>query len=143
MSTEENKAIVRRLTEEVWVKGNLAVADELVSPDFVFHDPYGETRGIDGFKQMVKATHAAFSDLQATIEDQIAEGDKVATRFTQRCTHTGELVWWGLAPTGKQVTITGTVTNRIEDGKIVERWVDLDLLGMMQQLGVVPALGGT
>lgn len=141
MSIEENKAIARRVTVEVWEEGNLALADELISPNFTFHDPYGETQGLDGFKQMVTATRAAFSNLQVTIEDQIAEGDKVVTRFTQRCTHTGELVWWNLAPTGKQVTIAGTETVRIKDGKIVERWVNLDLLAMMQQLGVVPTLG--
>ena len=141
MSTEENKAIARRVTEEIWEKGNLAAIDELIAPNFVFRDPNFEVHGRDGYKQMVSATRAAFPDIRATIDDQIAEGDKVVTRFTQHCTHKGELVWWGIAPTGKQVSITGSETVRIEDGKIVERWVNLDLLGMMQQLGVVPSLG--
>ena len=137
MSTEENKAIVRRVMEEVWQKGNLAVVDELIAPAFVFHDPNFEVHGPDGFKEMVTASRTAFPDIRATIHDQIAEGDTVMTRFTQHCTHEGEFGWFGIAPTGKQLTIAGIDVNRIEDGKIVERWLSFDLLGMLQQMGVV------
>ncbi len=141
MSLEENKAISRRIVEEIWIKGNLAAVDELIAPNFVFHDPNFEVHGPAGFKQMVSATHAAFSDLHTTIDDQIAEGDKVTTRFTQQCTHTGEFAWFGLAPTGKQLTIRGIEVNRIEQGQVVERWLSLDLLGMLQQMGVVSLPG--
>jgi predicted ester cyclase len=143
MSTEDNKAIVRRVIEEIWEKGNLAAVDELIAPNFVMNDPNFEVHGPEGFKEMVKATHTAFPDIQSTIRDQIAEGDKVLTRFTQRCTHKGEFGWFGIAPTGKELTIEGMEVVRIENGKLVERWVRLDLLGMLQQMDVMPALGGT
>lgn len=144
MSTEANKAIVRRVFEEIWEQGNLAAIDELIAPNFVFHDPNFQLQGRDSYKQMVSATRTAFPDVSGTIDDQIAEGDKVVTRFTQHCTHTGEFVWFGLAPTGQRLTITGIEVNRIEAGKIVDRWLSLDLLGMLQQMGVVslPGPGG-
>ncbi len=144
MSIEENKALVRRVIEEIWCKGNLAAIDELIAPNFVFHDPNFQLQGRDSFSHMVSATRTAFPDLHTTVDDQIAEGDKVVTRFTQHGVHAGEFVWFGLAPTGQQVTITGIEVVRIEAGKIADRWLSLDLLGMLQQMGVVslPGQGG-
>ena len=139
MSTEENKAVLRRLYEEVWSQGNLATVDELLAVDYVLHDPAHLVRGPEGFKAYVSAFRAAFPDLHATIEDQIAEEGKVAMRFTVRATHRGE--FQGLPPTNRQVILTGIDIQRIADGKIVENWVNLDALGMLQQLGVLPSMG--
>lgn len=135
MSTQENKALLRRLFKEVWNEGNLATVDELLAPDYVLHDPAKLVRGPEGFKAYVSAFRAAFPDLHATIEDQIAEGDKVAMRFTGHATHKGE--FQGIAPTGKQIMLTGINIQRIVDGRIVENWVNLDTLGLLQQLGVI------
>jgi len=138
MSAEENKAILRREMVEVWNKGNLAVVDELVANNFVLHDPSQptEVRGPEGLKQYVTAFRTAFPDLHITFEDQVAEGDKVATRITLRGTHKGELA--GIPATGKQVTITSISIDRLEAGKFVETFVSSDTLGLLQQLGVIP-----
>jgi steroid delta-isomerase-like uncharacterized protein len=137
-SEGENKAISRRADEELFNRGNLDVADELFTPDFVYHDPGGgELRGPENVKGYAAMLRAAFPDLHQTIEDQIAEGDKVAYRWTARGTHEGELM--GIAPTSKRVTFTGIAVARLADGKIQEIWENYDALGMMQQLGVVPS----
>jgi len=138
MSTEENKAMDRRFFEEVWNRGNLAVVDELMSSDFKSHDPT-IAAGSAGFKHFVSLFRAAFPDVHITIEDQLAEGDKVVTRWTARGTHKGDLM--GIAPTGKQVTVTGINIGRVEGGKFVEGWFNIDDLGLLQQLGVVPMPG--
>ena len=140
MSAEENKAVLHRLAEEIFNKGNISVVDEIIAPDYVFHGPVGmEYKGPEGFKQMVTMYRNAFPDLHMTVEDMVAEGDKVAHRLTIRGTHKGELM--GIAPTGKQVTITGIIIVRFVGGKEVEAWSTMDLLGMMQQLGVAPPMG--
>lgn len=140
MPTEENKAIARRWGEEVWGKGNLAAVDELYATNFVFNwAPPGVGPDLEGYKQTVTMFFAAFADIQASSEDMVAEGDKVAVRWTWRCTHKGE--YMGIAPTGKQVTLTGIGIVRIAGGKIVEEWGEMDNLGMMQQLGVIPPPG--
>jgi steroid delta-isomerase-like uncharacterized protein len=137
-SEGENKAISRRADEELFNRGNLDVADELFTPDFVYHDPAGgQLRGPENVKGYAAMLRAAFPDLQQTIEDQIAEGDKVAYRWTARGTHEGELM--GIAPTGKRVEFTGIAVARLADGRIEEMWENYDALGMMQQLGVVPS----
>jgi steroid delta-isomerase-like uncharacterized protein len=141
MAPVENKAIYRRVIEEVWNKGNLSVMDELFAPDVVTHDPAGpggEMRGREAARQFITANRAAFPDLRLTIEDQIAEGDKVVTRFTARGTHRGKLL--GIAPTGKQVTTTAIIINRYTGGKIAESWINGDNLGLLQQLGVIPRM---
>ncbi len=138
MGTEENKAMVRRAVEEVFNKGNFAILDELFASDYVDHVAGAqEVRGPEGMKQFATTYRTAFPDLDITIEDQIAEGDKVVTRWTGRGTHQGELE--GIPPTGKQATVTGIAIDRIVNGKVVETWDQFDTLGMMQQLGVVPA----
>jgi steroid delta-isomerase-like uncharacterized protein len=140
VSTEENKAIIRRYTEEVWSKGNLAVVDEIFATNYVAHNPLpGQTPGVNGLKQSVTMVRAAFPDWHATVEDMIAEEDKVVNRWSARGTHQGEFM--GIAPTGKQITLTGISIQRIAGGKIVEDWLQADMMGMMQQLGVVPPPG--
>jgi steroid delta-isomerase-like uncharacterized protein len=140
MSIEENKAIELRFFEEVVNKGELAVIDELFAANFVDHSaPPGIAPDREGYKQFFAMTHSAFPDFHSTLEDMFAEGDKVVQRFTARGTHKGE--WMGIAPTGKQITIPGIAIHRIAGGKIVEDWVSMDMLGALQQLGVVPPLG--
>ncbi len=140
MSLEENKAIELRFFEEVVNKGNLAVIDEIVAANFVQHDaPPGITADREGMKQFFAMAHSAFPDFHSTLEDMFAEGDKVVQRFTARGTHKGE--WMGIAPTGKQITGPGIAIHRITGGKIVEGWTSMDMLGALQQLGVVPPPG--
>jgi len=136
VTVEENKAIARRIFEEVWNQGKLDVIDEIFDVNYVSHG-FGELPpGPEGFKQFVSIYRTAFPDTHFIIEDQIAEGDKVVTRWIVRATHKGELM--GIPPTGKQVVVTGTGIFRISGGKVVEQWVNWDALGMMQQLGLVP-----
>ena len=135
MSTEGNKALVPRFVEEFWSKGNLTAADELMTPDVVIHQP--EVGGVAGLKRFNTMFRAAFPDWYSTPEELIAEGDKVAERWTGRGTHHGE--FQGIPPTGKQVAVPGVVFYRIRNGKIVEFRGSFDMLGMLQQLGVVPA----
>jgi predicted ester cyclase len=139
MSSEQNKAIVRRLLEEPW-KGDLRVVDELIDRTYVGYDPSTPEplRGPDGFKENVATYRAAYSDARITVDDQIAEGDKVATRWTGRGKHDGDLM--GIAPTGKQVTVSGLTLSRLANGKVIEEYTNWDTFGMMQQLGAVPEL---
>jgi predicted ester cyclase len=140
MSTEENKVLDRRLAEEGFSKGNMAVLDELIATDCVDHStPPGTPPGREGIKQFFTMLRTAFPDLQYTIEDVIAEGDTVVTRNTWRGTHQGVLM--GIAPTGKQVTVTEIDITRWSGGKAVEHWGNQDLLGLMQQLGAIPTPG--
>jgi steroid delta-isomerase-like uncharacterized protein len=136
--SEENKALVRRYFEEIWDKGNLEVIDELFTTDFVRHGPTaieGEVRGQEGFESFVSSYRTGLPDLRVSIEDLIAEGDRVVTRWTARGTHQGELM--GTAPTGNPATVTGILVDRISGGKIEEEWVDYDTLHLMQQIGAV------
>ena len=141
MSTEENKAKVRRIIEEVWNRGNLAVLDELIAPNCVFHDPRSTLQGPEGIKRYVMMYRIAFPDVHFTIDDLIAEGERVVIRWTVTGTHKGELQ--GIAPTGKHLTVTGMAMSRFVKGKVVEDWINFDALGLLQQLGVVPAPGQT
>lgn len=140
MILEENKAVARRAIEEVWSKGNLAVAQEVYSPTFVSHQHshpnVTDVRGVSTFVEFVREFRKAFPDFHDTIDDQVAEGDKVVTRFTSTGTHQGILM--GLQATNKPATWMGIVIDRIEEGKIAEEWVSWDLFGMMQQLGGIP-----
>jgi predicted ester cyclase len=137
MSTEENKALLRRFYEEI-SKGNLAVVDELVAVDHIENSPFipGQAPGRQGTLELFTMITAAFPDLHFTAEDIVAEGDKVVARGTFSGTHKGEFM--GIAPTGKQVTVGMIEILRIAGGKLVEHWNIVDRLGMMQQLGVVP-----
>ena len=141
MSVDENKALLRRLYDEVFVGWNLDVVDELVGSEFVGHEmPPGTPRGPVGFKEFYGWLRSAFPDLRYTVDDVIAEGDRVVVRWTWRCTHKGEFM--GIAPTGKQAMVTGMAIYRVAGGKCVERWVELGLLSLLQQLGAAPNPGG-
>ena len=139
--SEVNKTIVRRLFEEVWNKGNLSVADELFTPNCEHHDASSPDfgRGPESEKKRATLYRTAFPDLRLTIEDIIAEGETVIARWSCRGTHKGDLS--GIAPTGKQVTISGVSIARFSGSKMAEGWINWDALGLMQQLGVVPELG--
>jgi steroid delta-isomerase-like uncharacterized protein len=136
--SEGNKVIVRRYFEGILDGGDLDLVYEIFDPQYVLHDPNSsqEVRGLEGSRQFVGVFRSAFPDIAHTIEDQIAEGDKVVTRLRARATHKGELM--GILPTGKEVTIRGISIWRIANGKIRECWVNYDALGLMQQLGVIP-----
>lgn len=142
MSTESNKAVARRFLEEVFGQGKMSVADEIVAPDHVDRGPNvlpGRQPGPEGSKMVVTLYRNAFPDIQFTIDEQIAEGDKVMTRWTGYGTHKGELA--GIPPTGKSATVTGIGVDRIVNGKIIESWGTFDQFGMLQQLGVIPKRG--
>jgi steroid delta-isomerase-like uncharacterized protein len=132
---EENEAVVRRYFQEILDGGNLDLVDEIFDPQYVLHDPGSpqEVRGLEGTKRYVGMFRSAFPDIAHTIEDQIAEGDRVVARLRAHATHEGELM--GIPPTGKEVTIEGISIWRIADGKIKECWFNHDALGLMQQLG--------
>jgi len=137
---EENKALARRNIEEAFNQGNLDVIDEIFATDFVEHDPAGpDIQGPEGLKQYFSMTRTAFPDCKITLDDQFAEGDKVVNRFTFTGTHKGEFM--GIPPSGVQVTITAIAIDRFAEGKMVEAWCNRDVLGMLQQLGVIPPLG--
>jgi len=134
--TEANKAIQRRVLAEIWNQKNLDLTDELYAPDFVFHDPAESgIAGPEGYKQFVTMYTTAFPDLQFTVDEQIASGDKVTTRWTATGTHKGDLM--GIPPTGVHATTIGISTVRIVDGRVVEEVANWDALGQMQQLGVI------
>jgi steroid delta-isomerase-like uncharacterized protein len=135
MSAEENKALARRAWETV--ADNPDVLDEVYAPDVVWHEPDQEIRGLEQAKQFVSTYETAFPDMNVTVEDVIAEGDKVVTRVTLRGTHQGETQEFG-PPTGRQVELKGITISRIEGGKIVEDWDAYDNLSAMQQLGLAP-----
>ena len=135
MSTEENKATIRSFYEAA---GDPERALEFVSPDFVDHSlPVGVRQGREGFRRHVAMFKQAFPDLRVEVEHLVAEGDMVADRVVVRGTHQGELM--GIPATGKQVVLTSTNINHLAGGQIVEHWGDADNLGLLQQLGVVPA----
>jgi steroid delta-isomerase-like uncharacterized protein len=139
MSAEENIGLLRREVEELYNHtGNLDAVEEIFAPNYVSHEPTsGETRGIEGARQFAATFRQAFPDLQCTIEDMVAEGDKVVMRFRSSGTHQGETEAFG-PPTGKRMEMTGVTIKRVSEGKIVEAWTNFDAMGMMQQLGLVP-----
>ena len=132
--SEENKALARRSWESV---DNPDSLEEVYTPDVVWHNPEGDIQGIEQAKQFVTMFKSAFPDMSATVEDVVAEGDKVVTRITMRGTHQGEVEEFG-PPTGRQVEVQGITIHRIEGGKIVEEWNSWDNMSIMQQLGLVP-----
>jgi steroid delta-isomerase-like uncharacterized protein len=130
------KEIARQLTEEPW-KGNIDGVIGYIADDYVGHQPGApEVRGKAGFKEFVGAYVAGFPNGTIVVDDQIAEGDTVTTRWTARGTNTGALM--GMAPTGKDVTVSGITYSKIADGQVRESWVSWDTLSMLQQLGAVP-----
>ena len=138
--SEENKAIARRALEEIFsAQGDLDVAYEIIAPNFVGHDPASpeDIRGPEGVKEFASMYRNAFPDVQMSLEDQVAEGDMVVTRWIASGTHQGDIM--GIAPTGNRVTVAGTSVERIVEGQIEETWDNYDALGMMQQIGAIPS----
>ncbi len=138
--SEENKEKVRRLYEEAFGQGKTEVVDEVLDPDFVCYDPNaegGEVRGAQTIKGEIEYFHNAFpEDFFWRVEEQVAEGDKVTTRYTMGGTHQGE--FFGVSGSGKRGEISGINIDRVEGGKVVEEWASYDLLGAMRQLGAIP-----
>lgn len=140
MSTEQNKSIVRRWVEEGWNKGNLAVIDQLYAPNYVEHGLQPETvNSSEALKQEVGMFLTGVPDLHISIDDLIAEGDKVVWRGVGKGAQTGPFM--GIPATGKTISMTAIVIFRLEKSRIVEGWINIDLLGLMQQLGVIPMPG--
>jgi steroid delta-isomerase-like uncharacterized protein len=138
MSTQDNKVIAHRIFEEVGSQGNFAVIDEAISPNFVYRtSAFPEFHGPGGFKEFFTEHRKTFPDLHYTVEDVVAEGDKVVARWTASGTHTGDMM--GIAPTGKLVKAPGITIFRFAHGHIVEGRTVWDALALLQQLGVVPA----
>lgn len=140
MTLEEMKAFVKRHDNDVINRNDLSVLETDISPNYVDHAALpGFSPGPAGSKAMLSMIHGAFPDLRATIEDVIAEGDKVVVRKSWTGTHEGEFM--GVAPTGKRVKFEGIVIWRIEAGQLAERWASIDRFGLMEQLGVLPQPG--
>ena len=139
MATEQDKALIRRFVEELFNQGNTRLADEILAPDFVEHEqlPPGIPNGREGVKAMTSMMRSAFPDFKATIEDILADGDKVVIRMTWSGTHKGEFM--GIPATGKRMSIGVIDIIRITDGKVVEHWGQMDSMSLMQQLGAIPA----
>jgi predicted ester cyclase len=142
MSVEENKAVARRVVEELFNHdGNLDVADELFSAEYVgYVAGFEALHGAEAVKHFAATERQAIPDLRNTIEEQVAEGEKVVTRYRAQGTHSGETEAFG-PPTGNRIDIAGMVIDRVVGGKIVQSWIVYDALGMMQQLGSIPEAG--
>lgn len=138
-SSEENEAVVRACFQ-TGTDGNVDALDAIIDPDYVLHDPSApeEVRGVEGLKQLVAMYRSGVPDLQVTIEHQLTQDDYVATRFTARGTHGGEIM--GVPPTGRDVTITGITISRCREGKIVEEWEVSHVFGLLQQIGALPEM---
>ncbi len=137
MEIEENKRLARRAFEDLWNQGKLDTVTDLYDANQVSYGLGMDVpAGAEGIKQFISIYRTAYPDTHFTIEDQIAEDDKVVTRWTAVGSHQGELM--GIPPTGRRVTVTGITINRIVGGKIMETWNNYDALGQLQQLGVVP-----
>jgi steroid delta-isomerase-like uncharacterized protein len=134
--SEQNKTLARRWFEDMFNRGDLDAANEILSAEFVDHLPREEERGLEELKHYVSIYRTAFPDIQDTVEDIVAEGDKVVVRWMSRGTHEGEFM--GIAPTGRHVTFTGMRLFRISENKIVESWVNIDERGLQEQLGTAP-----
>jgi steroid delta-isomerase-like uncharacterized protein len=135
MSAEENKDLARRSWEMLVNQQNPDAIDELYTPNFVWHEPDEDIQGPEEARRFLGMYLSAFPDMRVSVEDEIAEGDKVVTRWTIRGTHRGELM--GMAPTDEQVEIKGITIHRIEGGRIAEEWERYDNLSVMQQLGAI------
>jgi steroid delta-isomerase-like uncharacterized protein len=135
-ASEQNKATARAVFE-IWNTGETERLDALVASHVVHHDPHDPNSddGLVGLKRTIERNREAFPDMHLTVEDQVAEGDKVATRWRGEMTHTGKIA--GIDPTGRRVTIAGMALERFEDGKIVEGWRNIDVLSLYQQIGAL------
>jgi len=135
MSAEQNKAIAHVFFTKAWGEKDLSLAEQTFAPDVIDH--FDKAQGLDVVRQLIVNFHNAFPDLKFTLEDEIAEGDKVVHRWAMEGTHKGPLM--GIPATGKYAAWTGITIVRFVDGKIVERWANVDILAVLQQLGVIPS----
>lgn len=142
MSTEENKAVVRRFYDEVMGQGRVEVLDEVMVEGFVDHGEafFGSPQGRDTLREGVAAVHGILPDLRVALHEMVAEGDLVGVRGTMRCRHAGTFV--GVAGTGHELTWEGIAIFRLADGKIAERWFNSDSISILRQLGLAPVAGG-
>jgi steroid delta-isomerase-like uncharacterized protein len=138
VSTEENKIVSWRLQEEVFGQGKLELVDELLAPDYLSHAPGDPelNRGRENIKEIVRAYHSAFPDIDFAVEQQVAEVDMVVTRWIARGTHRGEFM--GIPPSGRRIAVSGMSMDRISGGRIVENWNNWEALEMMRQIGAIP-----
>lgn len=137
--SEQNKALVRRVIEEIVNQGNLELVNQLISPEYSYFEPtVGSMRGREGYKGIVMTYRSAFPDMKLIIDEQIAEGDVVVTRWRAEGTHRGELM--GIAPTGKRVSVQGVVISQVKNGQLTDDFESYDVHGMLRQLGVAPML---
>jgi steroid delta-isomerase-like uncharacterized protein len=137
MSSTQFQSPIYRIFEEAFNQGNLAVVDELLTPDHFAHNAFGGvTNGPQGLKCLIAIFRTAFPDLQCTVEDEIREGVKIAAHWTMRGTHKG--LFLGNPPTGRPIVVQGIVFARISNGRIIEDWTLIDQMGILQQIGVVP-----
>lgn len=142
MSTADNKNVINAFIEDVINQGRLERADELVLPDFVELDPLpGQSQGREGLKEIIAQLRTAFPDMHWVVDEMLAEGSKVCTRFTWSGTHRG--MFLGIPATGRPITVKGVVVDRLEAGKMADSRILMDSLGMMQQLGVLPVPDAT
>ena len=137
--SEQNKAAMRRLYEEVWNQGNFEAFEEIISSDYLGHipTPPEAPSGREGLRWLIQAYRTGFPDIHVDVDDQMAEDNKVLTRITIQGTHTGQFM--NISPSNKKVKVTALVVTRFVDGQNVEGWAELDRFGLMQQLGVIPA----
>ncbi len=137
LTPAENNAVAVRMFEGAWNKGDFSVIDELIKADAIDHSPLGSEKGSEGFKNIIGMFRGAMPDLKMSIEDEVYSGDRVVHSWKIQGKHTGSPLF-GVPPAGKDLTLTGITIVRLEDGKIAERWTQLDQLGLLQQLGVIP-----
>ncbi len=139
--TDSIKERARAFIEEAWSKGNLAIVDEMLAPDYVNHSPLesDQPAGREGYKRAIVTLRTGFPDLTSTVEEVLVEGDRVVTRYTARGTHVG--TFQGVAPTGKRIEASGTTIDRYAGGRIVETWDSFDLLAVYRQIGVFSGPG--
>jgi len=130
----ENKAILYRLTEELWMKHNLSIFEEVYASDVVYHGPSIEIHGRDDLKNLTRSYLTAFPDMKVTMRELLVEEDMVAFRYNMEAVHKGKLQ--EIPPTGKKIKLTGIIIQRFSKGKVVEEWEEYDQLGMMKQLGM-------
>ena len=138
-SKEQMKEHAKMVIDEIWNKGNLSFADELIADKFVMHDPHNhmQVKSREDYKKWAAGLRAAIPDLHITIAEMVAEEDRIAVRITYGGTQKGDLP--GLPATGKQFTVGGMFIRHLQAGKAVEEWISFDYLGMLQQLGAIPA----
>ena len=137
MTTLQGQSIVRRVLDEAFNRGNLAIVDELVAPNSISHHlSWGMPTNRMGLKQLIAIFRTAFPDLLCTIEDEIIQGNKIAAHWTMRGTHQGQFL--GNSPTSKSIVVQGMIYARIENDQVIENWTMIDQMGMLQQLGLVP-----